>query len=331
MSIANSIIKMSLLTRPVEELLRYILTRLHGGILLGELDHNHFQAKVTEGLYILSDLNLNPQSINQNLSESVLHMTSAWIYNIQIQLPSIINIMGGPISIGVRDVIIELCSAGESGFSVIKCMPSIASSDSEEDLQGVTLLTKAIGNLLSNITFEISLLKIRIREKPNDPNYIQLIIPKITLNDINKDDPLNLQKMLKIEGFRISIMRGDREIYDPSDYSNICVVENEIAVKIGISKDLLFVESIMDSMNVLISPDQLKILLEILTNLKKTDLVECIGKSLLLEAYQEFEEEIKESLDSQQYVHNQEKIVKFSLKNLALAVFFEETIPFRKK
>lgn len=68
---------MSLLTRPVEKLLRYILTRLHAGILLGELDHKHLEASVIDGVYVLKNLELNPQTINSELAESPIHLTSA--------------------------------------------------------------------------------------------------------------------------------------------------------------------------------------------------------------------------------------------------------------
>lgn len=95
---------MSLLTRPVEELLRYILTRLHGGILLGELDHKHLEASVTDGVYLLKNLELNPQTINSELAESPIHLTSAIIRYVKLSLPSLLRITEDPILVKIANV-----------------------------------------------------------------------------------------------------------------------------------------------------------------------------------------------------------------------------------
>lgn len=317
---------MSLLTRPIEELLSYLLTRLHGGFLLQQLDHRNFQANVSEGIYTLKDIQLNPQAINQNLSESVLHLFSSTISKITIQVPNLFKFAENPLLVQLHHIVIDLCSASESGCSVIREDKQII--EIEEEVQGITVLTKSISSFLSNINFQASLLKIRIRVHPKDSVFLQIVIPKITFVDAVKADKDSCHKMMKIEGLRVNLMREDVEVYDPHDFSNLILLEKEIIAELSLSKELLFIECNIEKICSVISFDQIAAILNILTRLKKSVSYEDLKVSVLMEAFQALGEDIQASLP--QPIKIREKSIKFELGSLILCTTLEDIGQFKK-
>ncbi|CAG9316841.1 unnamed protein product [Blepharisma stoltei] len=327
----ESINKMPLFTRPIEELLSYIFSRLNKGIFLDELDHKHFQAKVSEGLYILKDLKLNPLTINQNLSESSLHLKSASISRVHIRLPSLIKINHNPVSVQMGDVVIELCSAGESGSPVILNQNAKNPSDQQQaSQQNVGIFTKTIGNIISNITFEINMIKIRIRAHPNDSDFIQITINKASLKKDLSDNKASIVRSARIEGFRISVTQNDAEVYEPSDYSHIAFIEHPINLRIFITNEMLLLEGDVAKINALICMEQLKVIVNIFSRLRKSTLV-INEESVLMETYREIKEEIIESIEPESKVEIRKKSMKFRLKAINVALLLEESEGFKKR
>ena len=322
---------MSILTRPIEELLSYLLTRLHGGLLLQQLDHRNFSANVSEGIYTLKDIQLNPQAINQHLSESVLHLFSATISKLTISVPSLFKFLEDPLTLQIHNLVIDLCSASESGFSVMK-EDTHQENEKEEEIQGITVLTKSVGSFLSNINFQASFIKIRIRTKPSDTVFLQIIIPKIAFTDALKPDKDSCHKVLRLEGLRINLMKEDIDIYDPYDFANILVIEKEIITEISLSKELLFIECVIDKICALITIEQMTYILKILSSLKKTIRYEELKMSILMETFHAFEEDIQAYGENIQppNLRIRERSIKFSLTSLVICSTLDDIGSFKK-
>jgi N-terminal region of Chorein or VPS13 len=317
---------MSILTRPIEELLSYLLTRLHGGLLLQQLDHRNFNANVTEGIYTLKDIQLNPQAINQNLSESVLHIFASSISKITIQVPNLFKFAEDPLNVQLQNIVLDLCSASESGCSVMR-EEKQQTVENEEDMQGITVLTKSISSFLSHINFQASLVRIKVRVHPKDTTYLQIVIPKITFIDALKSDKDSCHKMMKIEGLRINLMKDNTEIYDPHDFCNLVVMEKEIVAELSLTKELLFIECEIDKIISVISFEQASSILKILTGLKKSISYEELKVSILMEAIQAFGEDMRASLPP---IQIREKSIKVSVKNLSVCTTLDEIGAFKK-
>ena len=322
---------MSLLTKPIEELVSYILTRLHGGLLLEQLDSSHLQVSVTEGLYILKDIHLNPTNINLNLSESPLHLTSAFVSRVRMELPSLLRVTEAPTNVFMTNVEVELCSADLSGYSVLPKQPSLQVPENEEDMQGVTLLTKTIGNMLSNIKFQIDFLKVKIRGSPDDEEYLQLTVGRVSLDDLDKQDNTNRVKLLTISDLRVSITKNNSEIFEPYNPQNVCVIEEPIQVQISLTKELLSVQAMLDCICVVLAPKQVQVILNLVSKLKKSSFFEEKEVSLLLEAYQAIGEEIKQSVDNTQpQINIRHKDLELGLQKLVVCATLEEASSYRK-
>ena len=321
---------MSILTRPIEELLSYLLTRLHGGLLLQQLDHRNFHANVSEGIYTLKDLQLNPQAINQNLSESVLHLFSSSISKVLISVPNLFRFLEDPLSLQLHNLVIDLCSASESGYSVMR-EDKAPEAEASEDIQGITMLTKSIGTFLSNIVLQASLVKVRIRIRPTDKAFLQVMIGKLSVTDAAAADGDSCHKILKIEGLRVTLMQEDSEVYDPHDFVNLIALEREISVEISLSKELLFIECVISKVCALISFDQLSQILSIFTGLKKSVRYEELKVSILMETFHALGEDIQAySENIHKTIKIREKSIKLGLASLCICVTLEEIGPFKK-
>lgn len=318
---------MSILTRPIEELLSYLLTRLHGGLLLQQLDYRNFQTNVAEGIYTLKDIQLNPLTINQSLTDSVLHLFSSSIAKITMQVPNILKFLDDPINLQVHHLVLDLCSASESGCKVIREEKQVV--ETEEDIQGITVLTKSVESFLSNINLQASMLKIRIRVKPTDSVFLQITIPKVTFEDCKNREKDCCQKKITIEGLRISMMCEDSELHDPHDFSHVLIMEKPIIAEVSVNRDLLFIESIIDKIIFLLSFEQMSALLHIFTNLKKSNFYDELKVSILMEAFQAFGEDIQGSFPKPLKIR--EKLIKFAVGNIHICTCLEEAGSFRKK
>ena len=318
---------MSILTRPMEELLSYLLTRLHGGFLLQDLNHRNFHTNVSEGIYTLKDIKLNPVAINQNLSESNLHIFSSSISRITLQVPNVFRFLEDPLNIQAHHIIIDLCSASESGCSVIREDKTQVVAGEEEG-QGISVLTKSIGNFLSKISFQATLVQIRIRTKPSDSTFIQLTIPKISFIE-SKSDKETLSKVMKIEGLRLNLLNKESEIYDPHDFSNLVILEEPIVIELSISKEMLFINCIISKLCMLLSLEQLKTIVKIFSTLQVSGQVDKGKVSVLTETLSALGEDIKESLPKIVFIRD--KIVKVHLTSAVLCMTLEEVQPFSKK
>lgn len=318
---------MSILTRPIEELLSYLLTRLHGGFLLQQLDHRNFQVNVAEGIYTLKDLQINPSAINQNLSESLLHLFSASVSRVTLQVPNVFRFLDeDPINVTIHHLILDLCSANESGCSVIR--DEKPGPCTEEDGAGINVLTKKIGNFLSKINLQANLVKIKIRVKPSDKQYVQIVIPKMSFTE-KKSDKETCNKTMKIEGLRVNLMNSEEDVYDPHDFSNLLLMEQDIEVELNLSKELLFINCVVSKICALLSLNQVKSLIQIFSGLKKSGSFEQTKISALTQALKAIGEDIQDSFKNVLTIR--ENVVKVHVSCVVVCVTLEETPPFNKK
>lgn len=320
---------MSILTRPVVELVSYILTKLHGGLLLDQIDTNQLKANLIDGVYALKDLRFNPELINKNLGDSVLHISKGTINYLSFKIPGILRIVSENTNVNIHTMTIDMCSAKESGFPVLKEQLLTYLNESDEDIQGITLLTKTIGNLLSSINLNINLLILRIKHKPTDLDFIQITIPDLSLIDINTEENYVKNKLLKLKGIRISLLNKEAEVPDNFDYANICVLENELEFNIKISREMLKIDSSIDRFPFCISYDQLKIMTKIISGLKKSEFFVEETENKIQELIDIMPNDLKETIETQ-ILEIRKKDIRINLDIFSCDVLYSGPPEFRK-
>ena len=242
---------------PVEELVNYIISHIHQSLLLNRLDSEQLQANISEGKYIIQDIEFNTKSINQNLPTSSLHVLSAKASRMNLQLPSLLKFFESPVKIRFTDLEINLCSAKSSGCTVI--LPKLEPLTESDDNPGLNLLTKCVGKLLSSINVEVCLLTINILHE-ND--CIQITVPKFSYAENATF------KKFRIEGLWISASSG-------SDIDKqICAIENDIEGRISITTKEVEIVSELPKIMVYLSYAHIKLIDRIISNMEETDLLE---------------------------------------------------------
>ena len=174
---------------PIEDLVNYIISHIHKGLLINKFDPQQLSTNIVDGTYTLQDIEFNCKSINSTLLNSPLHVNFAKASRMNFFFPNLLKIFEKPVKIRFTDLEISLCSAKNSGFFV--SLPNIDHFGDAEDKEGLNLLTKAIGKLLSNINVEIFLLTINIHDSEN---CLKITIPKFSYTESSNT------KKFKIEG-----------------------------------------------------------------------------------------------------------------------------------
>lgn len=274
---------------PIEELVNYIISHIHEGLLLNRLDSQQLKANIAEGIYILQDIEFNTKSINQNLPDSLLHVSSAKAGKMNLMIPSLLKIFDVPVKIRFTNLEINLCSAKSSGCSVV--VPILEPFTENDGSPGLNLLTKSIGKFLSSINAEICLLTINIF---HNQNYLQISIPKLSYKENSGI------KTFKIEGISVNLNKNPQ--------FTLCAIEKDIEGTINIDTSAIEITSIIDKILFCLDFDQLLIINQILNGLEKSDLVQD-ASSELVKTLQSIENKI-------QFTPIKTKAIKFKLEKL---------------
>lgn len=240
---------MSLLN-PIEELINYIISHIHEGLLMNKLDNQQLKSNISEGTYILQNVDFNSKSINQSLPYSPIHLQSARTSKMNLFLPSLLKILDSPIKIRFTELELNLISAKNSGDSV-SLTQSIALNKSDET-PGLNVMTKSIGKFLSTINIEIVLFSINLS---NGKHSINIQIPKLTISEENDE------KSFRVEGFSVYIDK-----FEP-----ILIVNEVIQGTFKFNSSEFEICLKMPDLFINMTYAQLEILLEILGGLKVTD------------------------------------------------------------
>lgn len=314
---------MSFLTRPVEDLLQLLLNRVHGGFLQTPLDSDHLEVSLRNGLHTLHDIEVSPKTINAQLKDSPVHITSASIKILQLQLPSFYRILEDSVIVVIQDAEVNLCSAELSGYSV-NLKEASREAERSDDNQGVNLLTKFIGNILSNIEISVTRLTVKLRARPDSPDYLCVHFPLIKYKPYKKaaTDDKN-KRTLTFKKLAVSYVEGDIEGLDA--YNTIFCLPKSLVLVINFTRETLSAVLTYDSMHFLISRDQLLAVLGILAQLKPTSLVQQQDQDLKLS---EFHEEFKENLQGK--LKDRKVRLRLELRSLRFVVGLEPIVPFTK-
>ena len=241
------------ITSPIEELVNYIISHIHEGLLMNKLDRQQLKANVSGGAYILQDIEFNSKSINQSLPFSSIHLHSARTARMNLVLPQITKILDEPVKIRLTELEVNLVSAKKSGDSVF-VNQAVQLSKSDET-PGLNVMTKSIGKFLSSINIEVLLLSVNIL---SERHSINIRVPKLTVSE--KDE----EKYFRLEGISVFLDKFDRILHLEQ------VIEGKF--KLNSSEFEVFVE--LPKLLVALSYEQLGALVEVLTGLEVTDKVD---------------------------------------------------------
>lgn len=190
------------ITGPIEELVNYIISHVHEGLLMNKLDRQQLKANVSNGAYILQDIEFNSKSINQSLPFSAIHLHSARTARMNLVLPQITRILDEPVKIRLTELEVNLISAKKSGDSVfINQAVQLSKSD---ETPGLNVMTKSIGKFLASINIEVLLLSVNVL---SENHSINIRVPKLTVSE--KDE----EKCFRLEGISVFLDRFDRILH----------------------------------------------------------------------------------------------------------------------
>jgi hypothetical protein len=314
---------MSFLTRPVEDLLQLLLNRVHGGFLQTPLDSEHLIVNLRQGVYTLTDMEVCPRTVNAQLKDSPVHITSASIKLVQLQLPSFYRILDDAVVVVVQDAEVNLCSAALSGYSV-NLKEGNREAERLEDDQGVNLLTNFIGSILSNIEISFTRLTLNIRAAPDSKAYLSVQFPKIrykTLKEEAPDQPS--KKRLVFKEMAVSYVDSSLDLHP--DYQTLFSLPRIMKVNISFTRELLTAKMRYDSLQFILGKDQFLAVLQILSQLRPTSLVELEEHDLRLSG---LEEELKANLTPK--LKDRKLKFSFKLRSFSVIVGLDHTDPFIK-
>jgi hypothetical protein len=313
---------MSFLTRPVEDVLELMLNRLHGGFLQTPLNSEHLAVDLRQGIYTLSDLEVSPKTVNAQLKDSPVHITSGLVKLAQLQLPSFYRILDDAVVIIVQDAEVNLCSAALSGYSVNQGIKG-RSAEKLDDNMGVNMVTNFIGSILSNIQISVTRLTVNIRADPGSEPCLRIHFAKVTYKTV-KGSEEQIKKKLKFEGVAVSFEEGGSEVF--ADYYTLFSLPSALSIKIGFTREQLSAAMIYTPpLQFLITKDQLLSVLGILTKLKPTSLVEEESEGLQLS---QFQEELNENLRPK--LKNRKVKFHFEITCISVIIGLEPSTPFMK-
>lgn len=278
---------MSILTKPIEEILSYIFTKVHGGILLNELDSENFKPNFLTNTLTLKNLKLNPQFINPNLGESPLHMVSGTVEVLRVKFPSLFSFKES-VSLQLYNLEVELCSAAQSGYKSFSGK-QIPVSESEEDIQGITLLTKTIGNWLANINADLKCVTFNIRDLDQS---VCVYIDRLLLEDLKREPPVIYNKNFQLSQVTVSCRKG-------SESSVVSCLEDAFSGRVTISKEVFSLELAINYLPVVVQPKELAVLLGVLNSLEPCSEYESEKISLLKETYLTLGPQILDRVETQ--------------------------------
>lgn len=250
---------MSLLS-PIEELINYIISHIHEGLLMNKLDNQQLKSNISEGKYILTNVEFNSKSINQSLPYSTIHLQSAKTSKMNLFLPPLLKILDSNVKIRFTELELNFISAKLSGDTV-SLTPSVALNKSDET-PGLNVMTKSIGKFLSSINIEILLLSINLN---NAKHSVNIQIPKLSISEENDE------KFVRIEGISVFIDK-----FEP-----ILVFDEVIEGTFKLNSSEFQVCLKMPDLFLMLSYGQLEILLEIFKELEVTDKFENVESGLI--------------------------------------------------
>jgi len=325
---------MSLLTRPVDELIRYILKRLHGGLIRNDLDAHNFSSHLSGGRFNLSDLELNPEAVNALLPDSAVHLLAASIGKIKVQTPSLRRLLEDSVIVEAENVEADFCSAALSGFAVPPPQDSLEASDHPED-DSAMIFGRAVEQILTNMKFLLLGTRIRLRASRNSTEAIELYIAEIALKDTSTIGGLHRTKELKVKGVIVSVS-GERvrpDVFNPLDYAHVCKVEEEMTVSVAVSREVAIIDARVKRLLCIFSPAQVRTVYEVVTALdrcaKVQDDKEGEMTDLLQRTYLALDEDVRRQLQGEK--KRKAPSLKAAILSLHIVLMTEEPRPPRNR
>ena len=326
---------MSLLTRPVDELIRYILKRLHGGLIRNDLDSSNFSSHLTGGRFNLNDLELNPEAVNALLQDSPVHLLNAKIGKIKIQTPSLRRLLEDPVVVEAEDIEADLCSAALSGFSVSAHNPEVLEASEHPEEDSAMIFGRAIEQIITNMKFSLIRVRIRLRAGRDTEESVQLYVAEMMLKDVSTMGGLYRTKELKVKGVLVSVGRDTRQpdVYNPIDYSHLSKFEEEMTISLAVSREVTILDVRIKRLICIFSPSQMRAVFEIITSLDRCRTVkpepEEDMSDLLQRTYVELDENIKRQLIAEK--KHKTPSIKAAISSLHVVVMVEEPRPPRNR
>lgn len=314
---------MSFLTRPVEDLLQLLFNRIHGGFLQTPLDSEHLEVSLRDGVHTLHEIEVCPKTVNAQLKDSPVHVTSASIKLLQLQLPSLYRILEDSVIVVVQDAEINLCSADLSGYSV-NPKESNREAERSDDDQGVNLLTNFIGNILSNIEISVTRLTVNLRASPDSPNFLSIQFPVIKYEaSLKGSSDEHNKKLLTFKQMNISYVEPEHEHLE--DYQVLFRMTKPLKVAINFTRVKLSASLSYDSLQFILSRAQCIAVLGVLSQLKPTTFIQQEDSDL---GSLQLRDEIKETL--QPKLKDRKLKLRVQLRCISVVVGLEAMSPFSK-
>lgn len=324
---------MSLLTRPVDELIRYILKRLHGGLIRNDLDAHNFSSHLTGGRFNLTDLELNPEAVNALLPDSPVHLLAARIGKIKVQTPSLRRLLEDSVIVEAENVEADFCSAALSGFAVSPSQELLEASEHPED-DSAMIFGRAVEQILTNMKFLLLGTRIRLRADRNSAEAIEVYIAEIALKDTSTIGGLHRTKELKVKGVIVSVA-GERrpDVFNPLDYAHICKMEEEMTISVAVSKEVAIVDARVKRLLCIFSPAQMKTAFLVLAALDRCERLkddkEVEMSDLLQRTYLALDEDVRRQLQGEK--KRKAPSFKAAIPSLHIVLMTEEPRPPRNR